>query len=830
MKKYNPKTIEKKWQKYWEEHQTFQTPENPKNKQYILDMFPYPSGAGLHVGHPEGYTATDIIVRYKRMNGFDVLHPMGWDAFGLPAENYAIKEGVAPAITTQKNIDRFRKQIKAIGLSYDWSREVNTSEPEYYKWTQWLFLLFYKNGLAYKKEAYVNWCPKDNTVLANEQVVNGHCDRCGTQVEQRLLSQWFFNITKYAEELLSGLDTVDWPEPIKTMQRNWIGKSEGAEIDFSIVIPAKAGIHSESGSGSRIKSGMTENIKVFTTRPDTIFGATYLVLAPEHTLVENSKDQIQNWEEVDAYREATKKKVELERTALAKDKSGVELKGLTAVNPATKESIPVWIADYVLASYGTGAIMAVPAHDERDFEFATKFGLPISPVINPGVISGDAPDASIRLTNILSGTECYIGFGRVINSGKFDGLSSEEAILKMAEEFGTQTIKYKLRDWLVSRQRYWGAPIPIIYCETDGMQPVPEGQLPVILPTDVDFKPTGESPLASSKTFHVVNCPKCGKPATRDSDTMDTFVDSSWYFFRFADPHNEQEFASKKQLETWLPVDMYLGGAEHAVLHLLYARFFCKALRDLGYVSFNEPFLKLRNQGLILGPDGNKMSKSKGNVINPDDVIEAHGADSLRMYEMFMGPLEDSKPWNTNGLVGLYRFLDRIWVWANQIIKNKDQHISDSALAQKHLHKLIKKVTGDIESLSFNTAIASMMEFHNAVKDEPVSLESLKIFLKLLYPFAPHIVEELHELSGGTQTMQGESWPTFDPALIVESEVNIIIQVNGKVRDRIVLPSGSAEAAVRDAALQSDKIKTALGGAAVKRVVYVVDKLLNIVL
>lgn len=978
MQKYNPKKIEAKWQKYWEKHNTFKTLERPNKKQYVLDMLPYISAAGLHVGHPEGYTATDIISRYLRMNGYDVLHPMGWDAFGLPTENYAIKTGIHPSITTKKGIDRFREQIKSLGLSYDWEREVNTSDPNYYKWTQWLFLMLYKNGLAYKKEAYVNWCPKDNTVLANEQVVNGKCERCGTEVVQKLLSQWFFKTTSYAERLLSGLDKLDWPEPIKTMQRNWIGKSEGAEIDFPIVNPrvkrfiilhgkgstakdnfylwlkkeleskgfevevpalphteepndleqadyvlknckidaetelighsmggivalrileqgvkvhgvvlvatpasgifldgisrptvtaaarrgfdfkkikknsdffkvisdetdhiipaddaeiygknlktvAKSIMAVKSHFGGKHEPALLEyllpNIRVFTTRPDTIFGATYLVLAPESPFVQSRVGIAENRKEIEQYVEAAKKKNELQRTQLEKDKTGVELKSLKVINPATGEQIPVWIADFVLSTYGTGAVFA-DAHDERDFEFAKKYKIPLKTTLKP---KDGSDDSKIRNLEI-----CFTEKGILYNSGEFDGLTSEEAIPKIGKKFGKMVTKYKLRDWLVSRQRYWGSPIPIIYCEKCGPRPVPEKDLPVKLPTDVDFLPTGESPLARSKSFHKVKCPNCKGPGKRDSDTMDTFVDSSWYFYRYTDPDNKKEFSSKEKIKTWLPVDTYVGGAEHAVLHLLYSRFFTKVLFDFKYVTFEEPFLRLRNQGLILGPDGEKMSKSRGNVINPDDIIKEFGADSLRMYEMFMGPLEDTKPWNTKGLIGLKRFLDRVWEWVEKNKENRKIVTSESVKVE--IQKLIKKITEDIENYKFNTAISAFMEFHNKIRNENISVLEIKQFLILLYPFAPHIAEELNEVLGGKKSLQGEAWPKFDAKKIVADTVNIVVQINGKIKDKLTLPIGSSESSVKNVVLELQKIKQALGTETIKRVVYVPDRLINLVI
>ncbi|MEJ0021386.1 MAG: leucine--tRNA ligase [Candidatus Doudnabacteria bacterium] len=751
---YDHKTIEKKWQEAWEKMQLYKTPEHPKKKQYILDMFPYPSGVGLHVGHPEGYTATDILSRFMRMQGFDVLHPMGWDAFGLPAENYAIKEGIAPAESIAKNINRFREQIKSIGLSYDWSRELNTSDPEYYKWTQWLFLQLYKKGLAYKKEAYVNWCPKDQTVLANEQVIDGCCERCGTVVVQKLLSQWFFKITDYADRLLNELTKLNWPEPIKLMQKNWIGRSEGAEIEFEL----------ENGK---------EKIKVFTTRPDTLFGATYMVLSPEHSLLPQITTADRK-KAVNEYIEKTKAKSELERTALEKVKTG-EFTGAFAINPATKEKIPVWIADYVLATYGTGAIMAVPAHDERDRQFAEKYDIPIA----------DKPLMPIP-----------------------------EAIKK----FGTKKIQYKLRDWLISRQRYWGAPIPIIYCDKCGMSPVPDEDLPVKLPDDVDFIPTGESPLARSKKFNDVKCPKCEGPARRDHDTMDTFVDSSWYFFRFADPHNDKSFADKKKMKEWLPVDTYVGGAEHAVLHLMYARFFTKALFDLGYVNFEEPFIKLRNQGLILGPDGEKMSKSRGNVINPDEVIEQFGADAFRMYEMFLGPLEDAKPWQTNGIVGVKRFLDKVWRY---------QQVFEAGTDNKQINKLTKKITSDIENFKFNTAVASFMEFLN--ENKQLSKENWETFLILLAPFAPHMTEDLWHQLKHKESIHTQSWPKYNEKLTKEETVTVVVQVLGRVRASLAFSSGASQSEVKEKALADANVKRHLEGKEIVKEIFVQDKLINFV-
>ena len=818
---YPHKTIEKKWQEYWEKNNTFKVVQHPtKKKCYVLDMFPYPSSDGLHVGHPEGYTATDIYSRYMRMNGANVLHPMGWDAFGLPAENYAIKKGTHPSETTQKNIETFRRQIKSLGFSYDWSREINTSSPEYYKWTQWLFLELYKKGLASKKKAPVNWGDHCKTVLANEQVVNGVCERCKYTVVQKELEQWFFKVTQYAEQLLADLESLDWPESIKISQRNWIGKSEGAEIEFNI-------------KDQELK------IKVFTTRPDTLFGATYLVLAPEHALVEQLKDRIKNWNEVEEYRADVRKKNELERTTLDDNKTGVLLKGIGAINPATSEVIPIWIADYVIASYGTGAIMAVPGHDERDYTFAKKFDLPIRKVILPpslATIQRNAKDlAAGALGDLHVEAICWTGNGVLVDSGAFSGMSSEEAKKKITESVdGKRTTTYRLRDWLISRQRYWGAPIPIIYCETCGEQGVPEIDLPVTLPTDVDFRPTGESPLNRSTSFHAVTCPNCGGKARRESDTMDTFVCSSWYFLRYASPQNPDVPFENQAMEHWMPVDLYVGGAEHAVLHLLYARFITKALRDMGYLSFGEPFIRLRNQGMILGEDGEKMSKSRGNVINPDEILEVYGADTIRLYEMFMGPFENQKPWNTKGIIGLRRFLERVLSIYSHHEETSHREDEDEFF-KRLLHKTIKKVTEDITTFNFNTGISALMVLTNEMQTyihekKGLSRETKKTFLKLLSPFAPHIAEELWEDMGHTETISYEEWPRYDEDSIQEKTSTIIIQINGKLRDQMSVPIGSDTHALQDMALSRDAIQTWTRGKTIKNIIVVKGKVVNIVL
>ncbi|MFA6995321.1 MAG: leucine--tRNA ligase [Patescibacteria group bacterium] len=816
---YNHQEIEKKWQDRWLDGGLYKTEtDRAKPKYYILDMFPYPSGAGLHAGHVESYTATDIYARYYRARGFNVFHPQGFDSFGLPAENYAIKTGISPVETTKKAIETFTKQMNSLGLSYDWEKTVNTSDPAYYKWTQWLFLLMYKNGLAYKKKAQVNWCASCQTVLANEQVVDGHCERCGNEVIQKDLEQWFFKITDFIEDqtyegrqlkgLLNGLDEIDWPSSTKAAQRNWIGRSVGAEITFKI-------------------KGTTEIIKVFTTRVDTIFGCTYVVLAPEHSLVVNLKDKITNWSEVDRYLEMTEVKTNLQRTDLNKDKTGVVLAGLTAVNPFNQEEIKIYLADYVLASYGTGAVMAVPAHDERDLEFAKKYRLPIKIVIVPN--DQKTPDRELIFDS------AYTAEGILINSGQFTGLTSAAAREEMTKflinsQQGQAQINYRLRDWLVSRQRYWGAPIPIIYCEQCGEVPVPEESLPVLLPTDVDFRPTGESPLKYSSSFQQVKCPKCGAAARRENDTMDTFVCSSWYYLRYVDCQNSQAIADPDLLKYWLPVDVYMGGAEHAVMHLLYVRFFTKVLQKYGVVSFNEPFLKLRHQGIILGEDGNKMSKSKGNVVNPDELIAGHGADALRLYEMFMGPLEDMKPWSSRGIIGISRFLEKIYNLGENFSGADDQKIV--AL----LHKTIKKVGEDIENFHYNTAISALMIFVNNLGEYktknnvwPVSQNNLEKFILILASFAPHLTEELWEKLGHQESIFKSSWPEYDPQLIKDETVNLVISVNGKLRATLEVAADISEVEAIKLAAENETIKKWLEGKEIVKNIFVAGKLLNIV-
>jgi len=837
---YNHQDIEKKWQDVWGEKagEVAQTA-SQEDALYYLTMFPYPSGSGLHVGHVESYTAIDILARFRRMQGKNVLCPIGYDAFGLPAENYAIKTGVHPAQTTHQAIENFHRQMKMLGLSFDWSREISTADASYYKWTQWLFLTLYKNGLAYRKKSSVNWCDGCHTVLANEQVVDGACERCGTVVVQKELEQWFFEITKYAERLLAGLDVIDWPERIKIMQRNWIGKSEGAEVKFQIVSsrPTKG-----SGEISRLVDDssleMTESLTVFTTRPDTLFGATYLVLAPEHVLVGEIVTAEQK-EAVETYRKAATKKSTLERTELQKEKTGV-FTGAYAVNPATGEQIPVWVADYVITTYGTGAIMAVPAHDDRDFEFAQKYQLPIKKVIIPAYDIGT--DVHI--------IKPFTGDGVMIKSDFLEGLSTQDAkakIISWLEEnkIGNAKTTYRLRDWLVSRQRYWGAPIPIIWCEEHGAQP--DEHLPVRLPEDVDFKPTGESPLVDSVSFHDVTCPVCGKKARRESDTMDTFVDSSWYYLRYTDPKNETAFADASAIGYWCPVDLYVGGAEHAVMHLLYARFFAYALHDLGYLPFEEPFLTLRNQGLILGPDGNKMSKSKGNVVNPDEVVQEYGADALRMYEMFMGPLEDAKPWDTKGVVGIRRFLDKAERYVHRWVESHDNiNKSVESIELPHVEKAIKRVTDDLESLKFNTAIATLMSLFNELlvrssekemitADHPdgceqyISEKQLEATLKLLSPFAPHLAEELWQQLGHEQSIFAESWPTYDASMLIDETIEMGVQVNGKLRGTILLSPNAQEKEAKVSAFANENVKRWVEGKEIAKIIYVPGKIFNIV-
>ena len=805
---YNHRVIEKKWQKYWDENKTFKTlDDHTKEKFYALDMFPYPSGAGLHVGHPEGYTATDILSRYKRANGYNVLHPMGWDAFGLPAEQYALDTGHDPRDFTKTNIDTFRRQIKELGFSYDWDREVNTTDPNYYKWTQWIFKKLYEKGLAYVDEVPVNWCPALGTVLSNEEVIDGKSERGGHPVERRPMRQWVLKITDYAEKLLADLDILDWPESLKAMQRNWIGKSVGAEIDFKI-------------------EGTDKAFTVFTTRADTVFGVSYCVLAPEHKLVEEIVTEDQR-AAVEEYLDIVKRKSDLERTDLNKDKTGV-FTGAYAVNPVNGEKVELWIADYVLASYGTGAVMAVPAHDERDYEFATKFNLPIKAVIE------DNGEVVVP----------FYGDGKHINSDFINGLNNEEAIAKVIEfleenKVGRSKVTYKLRDWLFSRQRYWGEPIPIIHWEDGTMTTVPDSELPLLLPETDNIKPsgTGESPLANIEEWLNVVDPETGKKGKRETNTMPQWAGSCWYYLRYIDPHNDEMFADPEKLKYWLPVDVYIGGAEHAVLHLLYARFWHKVLYDLGLVPSREPFQKLFNQGMILaeGKDGRpeKMSKSKGNVVNPDDIIVSHGADTLRVYEMFMGPLDASIAWSENGLDGSRRFLDRVYrLFVDEETGKVNDKVQDKDNAELEVsyNYTVKKVSEDIEILGFNTAISQLMVFVNdCYKAEYIPRKYALGFIQLLAPFAPHLAEEMWEVYGNTESISYVPWPTFDERKLVSDTVEIVVQLMGKVKAKLDVKKDLTPAELEQIVLANEEVKELIEGKQVMKVIVVPGRLVNIV-
>ncbi|EOZ5812912.1 leucine--tRNA ligase [Enterococcus hirae] len=800
---YNHKEIEKKWQKYWAKNNTFNTHDDPeKPKFYALDMFPYPSGQGLHVGHPEGYTATDILSRFKRSQGFNVLHPMGWDAFGLPAEQYALDTGNDPAEFTQKNIETFRRQINSLGFSYDWNREVNTTDPEYYKWTQWIFTKLYEKGLAYEAEVAVNWVPELGTVISNEEVIDGKSERGGYDVVRKPMRQWMLKITAYADRLLDDLDLVDWPDSIKEMQRNWIGRSVGANVEFKV-------------------AGTDKTYTIFTTRPDTLFGATYSVLAPELDLVQEITTPEQK-AAVEAYIEETAKKSDLKRTDLAKEKTGV-FTGAYAINPVNGKEIPIWIADYVLASYGTGAIMAVPAHDERDYEFAKTFDLEILPVIEGGNIEEAA----------------YTEDGPHINSEFLNGMNKAEAIAKMNEwleenSCGKKEVSYRLRDWLFSRQRYWGEPIPIIHWEDGTVTALPEEKLPLRLPKTTNIKPsgTGESPLANIEEWVNVVDPVTGKKGRRETNTMPQWAGSSWYYLRYIDPHNKTELANYEKLERWLPVDIYIGGAEHAVLHLLYARFWHKFLYDIGVVPTKEPFQKLYNQGMILGENNEKMSKSRGNVVNPDDVVAKYGADTLRLYEMFMGPLDASIAWSENGLEGSRKFLDRVWrliVDENNKMRDRITTLNDGKL-DKVYHQTVKKVTEDYENLHFNTAISQLMVFVNeAYKVDALPYEYIEGFVQLLAPIAPHMGEELWAILGNEEGISYAAWPTYDESALVEDEIEVVFQINGKVRGKANVSRDLPKDELEKIAMNNETIKENIAGKTVRKVIVVPNKLVNIV-
>ncbi len=804
MADYNFTEIEKKWRNYWEQNKTFKVTEDssiPENKRlYILDMFPYPSGSGLHVGHPEGYTATDIYCRFKKMNGFNVLHPMGFDAFGLPAENYAIKTGTHPAKTTYENIDKFRDQIKALGFCYDWDREIATCDEDYYKWTQWIFLQLFYKGLAYESNVPINWCPSCLTGLANEEVKDGRCDRCDSLIERKQLRQWVLKITEYADRLLEDLNELDWSDSIKMMQKNWIGKSEGAEVDFSV-------------------ENSQNKLRVYTTRPDTLFGVTYMVIAPEHPLVSSITSPTQQ-PEVQRYIKEAAAKSDLQRTELNKDKTGV-FTGSYAVNPVNNKKIPIWISDYVLISYGTGAIMSVPGHDTRDFEFAQKFKLPII-----RVVSADGVDSPL--------TEAFTEEGISVNSGDFSGLKTADFKAKItlwleSNKLGNKAVNYKLRDWVFSRQRYWGEPIPLVHCPKCGIVPIPESELPLTLPDVKTYAPTGtgESPLASIDSWVNTKCPKCGGVAKRETNTMPQWAGSCWYYLRFMDPRNTEALASSEKIKYWGSVDLYIGGAEHAVLHLLYSRFWHKVLYDIGVVDYKEPFHALRNQGMILGENGEKMSKSRGNVINPDDVIAEHGADTLRMYEMFMGPLSVDKPWNTQSIYGVRRFIEKVFrLFEKQI--TDDAPVSDEI--DKLKHKTIKTVTEKLENLEFNTAISQMMIFVNAIqKLDILNKGMVSDFIKILHPFAPFATEELWEMIGGKPGMVKEKWPLFDPAKCVDQTVTVVFNVNGKLRAKVEADKGLDEETLKKMALSNERIMEFTNGKNILKVIVVKDKLVNIV-
>jgi leucyl-tRNA synthetase len=977
---YNHKEIEAKWQKEWEQREIYRATNGAKkDKKYILIEFPYPSGEGLHMGHLRPYTAGDVTSRYYRMKGFETMYPIGWDAFGLPAENYAIKKGVHPSVSTAKNVENAKRQLKSWGMGFDWSREVNTTDPNYYKWTQWIFLQFFKAGLAYEATGMINWCPKDKTGLANEEVIDGKCERCGTEVEKKEMRQWYLKITTYAEKLLEGLKHLpEWPEPVKLQQENWIGKSEGAEIEFPVVNPrvkkfvilhgraskpkdnsypwlkkeleergfevevpempnsgepndqeqadyllknikfnentvivghsfggivalrllergikvhgivlvatpatgrfldgkARPSVTAAAARGFdynkirnqadyfRVVTDLTDtvvpsedgqilaknlgaycqsfsankphfqgkeepailgellpNIKVFTTRPDTIFGATYMVLAPENPYVQSRMSISENKSEIEQYLVETKKKDEITRTATEKVKTGVELKGLKVINPATKEEIPVWVADYVLMNYGTGAIMAVPAHDERDFEFAKKYKLQIKRVITP-----PNPLLNLRGGDALASGELYTGEGELINSGKFNGINSEEAIPKMAKEFGKPTVQYKLRDWVFSRQRYWGEPIPLIHCDKCGIVPVPEDELPVVLPEVEKYEPTGtgESPLAVIDSWVNVKCPKCGSPAKRETNTMPQWAGSSWYWLRYTDFNNDKEFASKKMLKYWTPVDIYFGGMEHTTLHLLYSRFWNLFLYDQGLVTTQEPYVKRVPHGIILASDGEKMSKSRGNVVNPDEIVQKFGADTLRMYELFLGPHEATVSWNDNGIVGVKRFLDKISRFTPSLNPSPQGGGKLGAI-----HSLIKKISSDIESFKFNTAVAAFMEFLN--ENKSLSRENWEKFLILLAPFAPHLTEELWQQLGHKESIHLQAWPKYDPKLVVAENVTVVVQVLGRIRATLEVTAGMGQTEVKNLALADANVQKHLAGKQVIKEIFVQNKLINFV-
>jgi len=798
---YNHSNVEKKWQDIWDEKGSFYATESTeKEKFYALVEFPYPSGQGLHVGHPRPYTALDIVARKRRLDGYNVLYPMGWDAFGLPTENYAIKNKIHPAVVTKNNIARFKDQLKSLGMSFDWSREINTTDPDYYKWTQWIFIQLFNKGLAYKKEFPINWCPSCKVGLANEEVVGGGCERCGSIVEQKVKNQWMLKITEYAERLINDLDLVNYIERVKIQQRNWIGRSEGAEVDFHI-------------------KGSEDVFRVFTTRPDTLYGATYMVMSPEHPYIEKYADQIENMDELLQYRTDAAKKSEFERTELVKDKTGVEVKGFVAINPVTKKEIPVWISDYVMMSYGTGAIMAVPGHDSRDWEFAKKFDLPIIEVVSGG--------------NVEEAAYTDNADGVLVNSEMIDGLKVPEAKAKITEflvenGIGEKKVNYKLRDWVFSRQRYWGEPIPLVYCDCCGWVPVKEEDLPLTLPEVDNYEPTdnGESPLAHIHDWVNTTCPKCGKDAKRETDTMPQWAGSSWYFLRYIDPRNNKVLADFDKLKYWLQVDWYNGGMEHVTRHVIYSRFWHQFLFDIGVVPTEEPYKKRTAQGLILGSDGDKMSKSKGNVVNPLEIIEEYGADTLRLYILFIGDYEQSTPWNPSGVKGARRFLDKI-------LRLKEKVTSDLDFSKNLkiiMNQTIKQVSEDIENVKFNTAIAKLMTLVNEmVKQETISRKDYETILKLVNPFAPHLAEEMWEQIGNKDGLVFEKWPEYDEDSLVDNMIEIAISVNGKVRDKMIVDLNTSKDELQSQALASEKVKSFIEGKEIRKIIVVPKKLVNIV-
>ena len=798
--KYDFTSIEKKWQDIWEEKGVFHAPNDyTKPSFYCLVEFPYPSGAGLHVGHPRSYTALDIVARKKRLEGYNVLYPMGWDAFGLPTENYAIKNHIHPSKVTEMNVARFKSQLRMLGLSFDWSREINTTDPDYFKWTQWIFLKLFEKGLAYKKEMAVNWCTSCKCVLANEEVVNGVCERCGSEVVHKVKSQWMLAITKYAQRLIDDLDDVDYIERVKVQQKNWIGRSTGAEVDFDTTLGDK--------------------LRVYTTRPDTLFGATYMVISPEHPILEKWADKLTNLDAIKSYQAEAARKSDFERTELAKDKTGVRLEGVCAINPVNGKEIPIFISDYVLISYGTGAIMAVPAHDTRDWEFAKKFDLPIIEVVK----GGNVQEAAF--------TDCDTGI--MVNSGLLDGLSVEDAKVKIIEHLtekglGHQKVNYKLRDWVFSRQRYWGEPIPLIWCDhCNEWVPVPEDQLPLTLPDVESYEPTdnGESPLANIDSWVNTTCPKCGGPARRETDTMPQWAGSSWYFLRYCDPHNDKELASREALDYWTPVNWYNGGMEHTTLHLLYSRFWHKFLYDIGVVPTKEPYQKRTSHGMILGEDNQKMSKSRGNVVNPDEIVKQYGADTMRMYEMFIGDFEKAAPWSSNSIKGCKRFLDRTWALFDKLEKGEIRPELEGSI-----HKTIKKVTEDIENLKFNTAIAALMALLNEFEAaKSITRKEFRIFLLLVNPFAPHITEELWRKARYGKMITEQKWPEYDPAKCVEETVEVAVQINGKVRARISLPADISSEDALAAAKNAPECADYVNGKQVIKEIYVPGRLINLV-